>query len=202
MGIRISRSAGGSMIFCEIRPFQNSSDSTVHPVFRGRQHVHLMSDDERELRLYADSIGLRPSWLQRDAFGVPHYDVVGARMLRVLMDVMVVKLERREFQRNYRALRRPATAQPAIRAPERSGRNRRTAMSNTDEKMNADDRAVLDTGRTLNALVIDPLWVGHEQGGMAWSINNLTEEQVRLCAAALKPQPELPKIPQLTDRKS
>src|ERR1035438_4523004 len=93
---------------------------------------------------------------------------------------------------------RPATAQPAIRAPERSGRNRRTAMSNTDEKMNADDRAVLDTGRTLNALVIDPLWVGHEQGGMAWSINNLTEEQVRLCAAALKPQPELPKIPQLT----
>jgi hypothetical protein len=93
------------MIFCEVRPFQNPSDSTVHPVFRGRQHVHLMSDDERELRLYADSIGLRPGWLQRDAFGIPHYDVVGVRMLRVLTDVRVVKMERREFVRNYRALK-------------------------------------------------------------------------------------------------
>ena len=57
---------------------------------------------------------------------------------------------------------------------------------------------IVEVGRTLNALVTEPVRVGHEQGGMAWSINNLTEEQVRLCAAALKPQPELPKIPQLT----
>ena len=31
-----------------------------------------------------------------------------------------------------------------------------------------------------------------------WNINDLTEEQVRLCAAALKPQPELPTVPTLT----
>lgn len=96
------------MIFCEARPFQNEDHPDVHPVFRGKQHVHLMGDDERELRLYAGLIGLKATWLQRDAFGIAHFDCTGRFLQIVLQDGAVQKLDRRAFVMAWRALRERA----------------------------------------------------------------------------------------------
>lgn len=93
------------MIFCEAVPYQNANAPDVHPVFRGKRHVHLMSDDEHELRVYATQIGLKVGWLQRDAFGLAHYDVTGGFMVRVLNDPKVVKMDRVTFVKAFVRLR-------------------------------------------------------------------------------------------------
>jgi len=98
------------MLFCEARPFQNSDALTVHHTFRGRQHVHLMSDDERELRLYAQSIGMSVRWLQRDDWGLAHFDCTGKFMDRVMRDEKVTKLSRVEFVKTYKGLRSAAAS--------------------------------------------------------------------------------------------
>jgi hypothetical protein len=94
------------MIFCEAIPFQNSNCKKVHPVFRGKKHVHLMADDELELRLYAQNmLKMKSSWLQRSSWGIPHFDVTGWRMEFVLKDPKVVKMNRQTFAEWLRNLR-------------------------------------------------------------------------------------------------
>jgi hypothetical protein len=106
------------VIFCEARPFHNSDDPGVHPVFRGKTHVHLMADDERELRLYTASIGVPVKWIQRDAFGIPHFDLTGKHMRSVQADPRVIKMDRREFVMACRARR--AARLPPTTADERT----------------------------------------------------------------------------------
>jgi hypothetical protein len=58
-------------------------------------------------------------------------------------------------------------------------------------------KAVQDTGAALSALFADPVWVVRESDGH-WNISYLTEAQVRMCAAALKPiaRPSMPEAPE------
>lgn len=46
---------------------QNADERDVHPVFRGRKHVHLMGDDATELVAYARSMGMRAGLAMRRA---------------------------------------------------------------------------------------------------------------------------------------
>lgn len=96
------------MLFCESAPFVNSSAESVHPVFRGKAHVHLISTDEEELVNYARSIGMAPKWLQRGS--VPHFDCTGKFMARVLEDPMVEKLDRKQLVDRLRHIRSLAVA--------------------------------------------------------------------------------------------
>jgi transcriptional regulator with XRE-family HTH domain len=98
------------VMFCEARPYQNADDPSVHRVFRGREHVHLMGDDERELRLFAQQLGMKAGWLQRDRFGIPHFDCTGKFMNDVLASDKVRKLERPDFVAEYRKLKERAIA--------------------------------------------------------------------------------------------
>lgn len=105
------------MLFCEADPYQNSSDSSVHPVFRGRKHIHLMATDPLELNVYAQSIGLPLRWLQRDRHSVPHFDVTGKYMARVLGDRLVVKMDRRTFVATFQSLRPKTPKEQIMAAP-------------------------------------------------------------------------------------
>lgn len=94
------------MMFCEQVPYRNGTGQDVHPVFRGKLHVHLMGDDEYELRMFAGRIGMKARWLQRDKRGIPHFDCVeGKFMAEVLASEFVVKLARADFVREYRKLK-------------------------------------------------------------------------------------------------
>ena len=93
------------MMFCEARPFQNSDDPSVHRVFRGKEHVHLMGDDEYELRMFAGRIGMKVAWLQRDRFGIAHFDCTGKYLKAVQESEFVRKLDRREFVEEWKKLR-------------------------------------------------------------------------------------------------
>ena len=65
------------------------------------------------------------------------------------------------------------------------------------EERERERQAIQDTGTALSALFADPVWVGHESEGQ-WNISNLTEAQVRVCAAALQSPPQKPSLPQGT----
>lgn len=98
------------MLFCEAQPYQNADDLSVHPVFRGRQHVHLMATEERELRFYAEHMNIPLRWLQRDVYGVAHFDLTGKFMRAVMLDDNVVKMERVAFVTEVRKLWRESIA--------------------------------------------------------------------------------------------
>lgn len=85
------------MLFCEATPYQNPASPDVHPVFRGRSHVHLMATEALELNVYASTIGLPLRWLQKDRHSIAHYDCTGKYMAKALADPLVVKLDRRQF---------------------------------------------------------------------------------------------------------
>jgi len=87
-----SDNACQGMIYCEAVPFVNAPDA--HPVFRGRQSVHLMADTHEELMNYAADIGLRPRWLQKRGTPHEHFDVTGSRLRAVMDDKRVKKLSR------------------------------------------------------------------------------------------------------------
>lgn len=93
------------MLFCEAEPYRNANTEDVHPVFRGRSHVHLMGTCERELIEYARRIGLRDTWIQRDRAGVAHYDATGRYMWAILNDEKVEKLDRAAFVAQYKAVK-------------------------------------------------------------------------------------------------
>lgn len=85
------------MLYCEAEPFQNSNDSEVHPVFRGKKHVHLFANTKKELLDYAVlTLGLKASWIQNSR-GFIHFDVTGRYMQKVLNDSKVTKLSRKDF---------------------------------------------------------------------------------------------------------
>lgn len=94
------------MMFCESQPYQNSNDPDVHYVFRGRQHVHLMGDNEQELIEFATSIGMKATWLQRDQWKFAHFDCTGKFMKAVQLSNKVEKLDRRSFVDRWKELRR------------------------------------------------------------------------------------------------
>jgi len=93
------------MIFCEARPYQNADSPDVHPVFRGKQHVHLMASTEAELLSYAQAIGVPIRWIQRDRGKPPHFDLTGRFMAIVLSDPLVTKLDRPQWVAAWRDLR-------------------------------------------------------------------------------------------------
>lgn len=67
-------------------------------VFRpGRLFTHLMADTEQELIDYAESLGMRPEWLQYSGTYRAHFDVMGTKLKAVMKDPTVKILTRREF---------------------------------------------------------------------------------------------------------
>jgi Protein of unknown function (DUF4031) len=92
------------MIWCEGKTclWQNSDDTSIHPVFRGRKSAHLMADTDEELITYAESIGMKANWIQSPGTYSAHFDIVGIKLEKVLKDNRVIKLGREEWVEKYR----------------------------------------------------------------------------------------------------
>lgn len=89
-------------VYCEAVPYQNPDHPSVHPVFRGRAHIHLMADTPLELRAAARKYRLKYSWIQYEHSTREHFDVVGSLMTKIFLDNSVLKLERKEWVKRWR----------------------------------------------------------------------------------------------------
>lgn len=74
------------------RPRLISQDHPTAPAcFRGREAAHLCADSEHELIIYGQMIGLRAAWIQKRGTPWAHFDVMGAKLQRILRDRRHVK---------------------------------------------------------------------------------------------------------------
>ncbi len=65
--------------------------------------VHLVADDQEELHRFAQSVGLKPQWFQRQRPNHPHYDITTSRMLRKILNTnMVTKISTKQLIRKFK----------------------------------------------------------------------------------------------------
>ncbi len=93
-------------MFCQAEPCKAENDR----LFGEGGHVQLMSDrDVRELMFYARSIGLPLAWAQHQP--IPHFNLAGKFLKRVMEDARVAKLQRERFIERCRLVERNMAGQ-------------------------------------------------------------------------------------------